>query len=255
MSVYGKIHAVMNEVASVDKDGKLDAGRQSYNYRSAEALFGVIRAAMKKHALILLPQCDTVDTVREDGVGWYVCHYTMTFVDAEDDSSVSLPWKSSVIYERPGYEGKVTLDDKAMNKAHTYAMKYFLSETFLITSNEDDPDSEPAPVVQRQQQRPQRSAPANGKPKSNAQPFSGLPSAAPVVDEVVFPATPDGNVNKAEPAVAKKWLSEWQQLGIAYADVVRLLGCKKAVSEYAGTFAEAQSELIAEWQQRLPMDV
>src|SRR5690606_19764338 len=61
------------------------------------------------------------------------------FIDAETGETLSQKWSSAAPHTLITRDGKEYGDDKALGKAHTYAEKYFLLRTFMITSK-DDPD-------------------------------------------------------------------------------------------------------------------
>lgn len=127
--VYGKIAKTMLEMGAVGKDAK---HFQGYQYQSAEAVVTALRGVMANIGLVMLSECiQSTDTGSE-----WLCEYRFTFVDIEDGSSHSLLWQQSTPYMM-----KDKLDDKAMGKNHTYAQKYFLLRTFLISSK-DDPDAD-----------------------------------------------------------------------------------------------------------------
>lgn len=121
--VYKKIAQVMGEVGAVSKDAKHGQG---FQYQSIEAVVSALRGHMAQAGLIMLSEC----IASEDTGSQWVCDYRFTFVDVEDGSSHTLAWQQAT----PHKNGS---DDKAMGKNHTYAQKYFLLRTFMITSKDD----------------------------------------------------------------------------------------------------------------------
>lgn len=142
MSVYKKLLEVTNAITPLAKDAKMTSG-PAYKYRSIEAVTDLIRPILRDVGLLFFMQVDDVRIEREGDLAWYVCKYTMRFVDPEDETQIELPWAASMYYESPNSKGGITPDDKALGKAHTYALKYFFIDTFLIAGSEDDPDSIP----------------------------------------------------------------------------------------------------------------
>lgn len=125
--VYKKIAQVMGLVGTVDKDAHHGQG---FQYQSAEAVTSALRGHMATVGLIMLSECVGSD---DTGSQW-ICDYRFTFVDTDDGSHHTLSWQQAT----PHKGGK---DDKAMGKNHTYAQKYFLLRTFMISSK-DDPDAD-----------------------------------------------------------------------------------------------------------------
>lgn len=121
--VYQKIAEVMKRVGSVGKDAKHGQG---FRYQSAEQVSSSLRGHMADVGLILLSECVASD---DTGSQW-ICDYRFTFIDVEDGSNHSLAWQQAT----PHKDGK---DDKAMGKNHTYAQKYFLLRTFMVSSKDD----------------------------------------------------------------------------------------------------------------------
>lgn len=121
--VYKKMAQVMKQVGAVDKDARHGQG---FQYQSMDAVTSALRGIMANVGIIMLSECLKSD---DTGSQW-VCEYRFTFVDVEDGSNHSLLWQQAI----PHKDGK---DDKAMGKNHTYAQKYFLLRTFLISSKDD----------------------------------------------------------------------------------------------------------------------
>lgn len=126
MNLYEKINAIMGEVKSLKKDGKIKFGNTNYNYLSEAKTTEVFREQLVKHKLVLLP-------IRaEETKEGQITHgmYTYRLVNAENpEEQIEL---------MAGGQGHDTAD-KGSGKASSYAYKYLLWRTFAVPSN-DDPD-------------------------------------------------------------------------------------------------------------------
>jgi hypothetical protein len=121
MNLWQKMAYVSKNVGAVKKDGYNKHNK--YNYQSIEAITSALRVLMADTGLTMFSEC--VAAVLDNG-NWH-CEYLFTFVDTENGDSKECKWRASVPAK----------NDKAMGAAHSYAQKYFLMRTFMISSNED----------------------------------------------------------------------------------------------------------------------
>jgi hypothetical protein len=126
MNIYEKINAIMGEVKSLQKDGRIAFGNTKYNYLSEAKTTETFRDPFVKYKLVLLP----INAVEfKDG---QITHgtYTYRLINAENPEE----WVDLMSCG----QGHDTAD-KGSGKASSYAYKYLLWRTFAVPSN-DDPD-------------------------------------------------------------------------------------------------------------------
>lgn len=141
MSVYKKIHAVMNDVNYLQKDDKVSFGSTSYKAISEEKVTMAIRGALVKHGLVIVPV--EQEHSKEGNLSTVNVKYQITDVDTGE-----------FIVAVSSGTGADT-QDKGVGKAMTYAYKYLLLRTFAIPTGED-PDkvsSEELDFKAKQQQK------------------------------------------------------------------------------------------------------
>lgn len=134
----------MDEVKGVEKTMNVGTGGSSYKGVSDKVVKEVIRPAMIKHGLTILPTGVEAKTATER---WDATDYkgnptvkqsTLT----EVTTKYLLVHSSGESIELAGYGHGVDSQDKGAGKATTYALKYALLYTFLIpTGKIDDADS------------------------------------------------------------------------------------------------------------------
>jgi hypothetical protein len=125
MSIYKKIHAVMNDVNYLQKDDKVSFGNTSYKAISEEKVTGTIRAALVKHGLVIVPT--EQEHSKEGNLSTVNVKYQITDIDTGE----------FIVAVSSGTG--VDTQDKGVGKAMTYAYKYLLLRTFAIPTG-DDPD-------------------------------------------------------------------------------------------------------------------
>lgn len=140
-----KLVAVMSEVYGVAKAGRNTQGA-GYDYQKAADIFPKVQKALTTHKIAFMAH----EVGREfppphesrSGGAVFVSVVTMrySFHDAESDEVLS------------GEGSGLAFDssDKALNKAKTAALKYFLKQTLLLAEADDDPDAETIEVKHKQ---------------------------------------------------------------------------------------------------------
>ena len=126
MNLYEKINAIMGEVKSLKKDGKIAFGTTKYNYLSEAKTTEIFREKFIQYKIVLLPISveDKKDGQTTQG------HYVYRLINAEKPEEF-------IDLETTG-QGHDSAD-KGSGKASSYAYKYLLWRSFAIPSN-DDPD-------------------------------------------------------------------------------------------------------------------
>ena len=127
MNIYEKINAIMENVESLQKDGKVAFGTTKYNFLSEAKTTAEMRKQLVKYKLVILPI--GVEEKKEGSITQG--KYTYKVVNAENPEEF-------IILESGG-QGHDSAD-KGSGKASSYAYKYLMWRTFAIPSN-DDPDT------------------------------------------------------------------------------------------------------------------
>lgn len=168
-NIISAIAKIIGEVGSVEKRGKNDFHR--YMYATAADLFHALQPLLAKHGVVIFQ----TEVGRE-----FIANESAIAVDYD----FTIAHSSGEVWPHPIRQTGVAatkntkggFDDKALNKAHTAARKYFLLALFQVpTGDYDDADADddkPAAngrkdAQQRQQQpqdRQQNTAPRDPSP-------------------------------------------------------------------------------------------
>ena len=126
MNLYEKINAIMENVESLQKDGRVAFGTTKYNYLSEAKTTAEMRKQLVKYKLVALP------IHAEESKEGSVTHglYTYRLLNAENPEEYI-----DLMVGGQGHDSA----DKGSGKASSYAYKYLMWRTFAIPSN-DDPD-------------------------------------------------------------------------------------------------------------------
>lgn len=136
--IYTKLALINKEVSAVGKNGKNTF--QKYNFRAIDDVMQELHGLFAKHGVIILQNFKEVinNEMNINGskvVTLFKGVYNFTFV-AEDGSSVTTSYVG---------EGHDT-SDKACNKAISAALKYCLTQMFLIPTEEKKDSEHDAPI-------------------------------------------------------------------------------------------------------------
>ena len=133
-ALLGAIAAVMGEVGAVEKRGKNDFHR--YQYATASDVFFELQPLLAKNGLIVF-QDETAREIISNGSALTV---TYEFTIAHSSGEV---WPVKLRYTgvAAALTTKGSFDDKAVNKCHTAARKYFMLALFQIPTG-DYPDAD-----------------------------------------------------------------------------------------------------------------
>lgn len=128
------ISAVMSEIGVVTKDGQNKF--QNYKYAKMEDILQQLTPLIGKNGLAIIQT--ELDRSMFDNDSVIAVRYAFTIMHKSGDVWPERPIQTGVSRCR---DSKGGFDDKALNKAHTAARKYFLLALFQIpTGDEDDAD-------------------------------------------------------------------------------------------------------------------
>ena len=130
-----KMSLIMGEVPTMIKDGQNVP--QKYGYTTAEAVKAALRPLFRKHnvgffAAITDVKRETSINRNSTTVVSVLAKMKFTLTDADTGESMECEW----------YGEANDYADKSVNKAATAATKYFLTNTFLLSTTEPEADEE-----------------------------------------------------------------------------------------------------------------
>ncbi len=148
MSIYKKLHAVMCETKSLERDKEVGYGRNAYKAISEATVLNEIKPLFKKHGLIIFP----IEVQANDRVD--------NFLTKDGEASrlmtqVLPKWKIVDIdtgeFEIIASIGNgVDTQDKGSGKAMTYSLKVALQKTFMMFSGEDTDNEHSDSITEKQ---------------------------------------------------------------------------------------------------------
>ena len=159
----------MADIGRVAKGGHNE--KQNYDYTKADDIISEVRAALVKHAIVFLSSEESQERLpdRESRNGGailgVVVKMKFTLLDTTSDE------KMEAFHSGEGMDS----GDKAVNKAKTAALKYFLQQTFLIPTG-DDPEKDDHDIKTTRKPDNAGVRPPNGKPN----PYMGGGDGEPV---------------------------------------------------------------------------
>jgi hypothetical protein len=133
------IAAVMSEVGSVKKEGTNEFHR--YKYATAADVLHKLQPLMAKHGLTIIQHQRSLDFI-QDGAAMAIA-YEFHVMHSSGDALELHAVHTGVAAAKTS---KGTPDDKAANKCHTAARKYFLLSLFQIPTGDYDEDESDAPT-------------------------------------------------------------------------------------------------------------
>ncbi len=130
-SLFTKLATISGEIGAIAKDAK---HQQGYSFQSADSVMAHLNPLLAQHNIVIIPMAtQTRLETPNDGITRYVIDYEFVICDGDTGATFTAAWQG----EAPtGYAGGKA-DDKAMGKAHTYALKYWLLKLFKVTSKDD----------------------------------------------------------------------------------------------------------------------
>ncbi len=141
-TLYAKLAAVLGEIQRVPKSGKNK--HFNYEYATNEDVLDFIRPLLAAHGIAFwasMVECAQAAEQTDSGKTTTRTHIVLEFAFADVDSGevITSRWHGEALDSQ----------DKGITKAATLAKKYFLLNTFLISTGDlrEDPDAD-APVEQ-----------------------------------------------------------------------------------------------------------
>ena len=145
MNIYQKINEVRKEIGYVQKDKEVGFGKSSYRAVTHDAVTGMVRNALIKHGVVIVPSvlsatfhpAELVTTVGDDCVSktahakqrLYEATYQVEFVNIEEPADRIVTQQNAHALDN---------GDKAPGKAMSYATKYAILKLFNIETGEDE---------------------------------------------------------------------------------------------------------------------
>jgi len=160
--VIEAVQAIMSEVGSVEKRG--NNSFHNYSYATAADVLHKLQPLMAKAGLVVFQHQKTL-TMLGDGSAMAI-EYEFTLAHSSGDIWEEKPVHTGVATAKNSKGG---FDDKAANKCHTAARKYFLLALFQIPTGDyadADADSD-APQTKPEAPKQQAPKPQPAKPVAN----------------------------------------------------------------------------------------
>lgn len=131
MPIYQKIIKVMAALHGVAKDGKHHKG---YQYAGYDAVNEALRPLFVVHGIVRVARA-TKAVVNEQGT--IVVDCLISYVDAEDGSSVDVP----MVAVQPSQTTSKTVEAQQVGQAMSYACRNVELKLFALTGNPDSDDA------------------------------------------------------------------------------------------------------------------
>ena len=131
-TVFQKIHAIQNKLPKLKKEGTNSFHK--YNYVTEAQFVDAILPLLDQHGLVVIPELAAPPSMQELEGGKILTTIMMKFklVNKDDDKDYV-----QAIIPAQGIDN----GDKGVYKAITGAKKYFLANTFMISTG-DDPEKD-----------------------------------------------------------------------------------------------------------------
>lgn len=134
MNVFEAITAVAKEVGAVGKDSVNQA--QKFRFRGIDAVVNAVSPAMRRHGLVIFPVVDSV----KRGTAATARGGTMNTVEVIAGYVFTGPDGSTFTAKVPGEA--FDSGDKATSKAMSVAFRTALLQTFVLPTDDTDPDAD-----------------------------------------------------------------------------------------------------------------
>lgn len=124
-NIYVKIANVMKSIRTVKKNGRNEFNK--YDYATEKDLLDEVKPLLLKNGLIIVPS--VVDQKRTGDIATVKVEFTLVDIDSGEELKTTF------------YGEGQDKGDKAVYKAYTGAVKYYLMKTFMIPTG-DDPEAD-----------------------------------------------------------------------------------------------------------------
>lgn len=148
MKVHEAVTAVMKDVGAVRKDGKNT--QQNFNFRGVDAVVNAVSPAMRAHGLICRPSKVEHRPSSKQLSGGKVATSIDVVVDYTFTGPEGDEFTAQVVAEA------FDLGDKATAKAMSVALRTCLLQTFMLPTDDTDPDTE---TYEREARQPVQQGP------------------------------------------------------------------------------------------------
>lgn len=131
-NIYQRINEVRKMIGYVQKDKAVSTGGGSYKAVTHDAVTGMIRDALIKHGVVIVPSvtsCVFHPKEPEAKQRLYEAMYDIEFVNIDDPTDRIISKQSAHALDN---------GDKAPGKAQSYATKYAILKLFNIETGEDE---------------------------------------------------------------------------------------------------------------------
>lgn len=138
--VHEAIIAVLKDVKAIEKKQKNPA--QHYNFRGIDDFYDEFHGLFAKHGLFVLPQIVSIQREERQNKSGGVLIWTVTETRYRFTASDGSSEEATVVGEA------MDSGDKGCNKAMSAALKYLLTQTFLVpTEDLEDADKDTPPPL------------------------------------------------------------------------------------------------------------
>lgn len=207
-NIAAAVSAVMSEIGSVAKRGKNSF--HNYEYARMQDVLEALTPLIAKNGLMIV-QTESGRSMFDDGRAISV-EYKFTIAHKSGEVWPEQPIQTGLSMCRTS---KGTFDDKALNKCHTAARKYFLMALFQIpTEDQDDADRGDNEGPQRRtipSPASQASEGAQAAPKPTPQ-VSGPYMIDPRAEALNFETWTDRYIGFIQKAASIEELGQWDKL-------------------------------------------
>lgn len=169
-NVYQRIHAVMNDLKTITKNGRNDFHK--YDYATEADFVHAMRPLLEKHGLVVVPTLAYPPQVLDGGITNLAIKFTIVNIDKPEEKV------EAVIPAQGADKG-----DKGVYKALTGAKKYFLAMTFMAATG-DDPEADGKAVVTKDAGATATTAAATNGRKPSFRKNVTTPTAAITEDDI-----------------------------------------------------------------------
>lgn len=237
-AVYAAVMSVMNAVTGVPKRGEGPANQGRYAYRKLDDAVDVLGAAFREQALMVQSKVLKTDYSEYQSEGrngivtWNRCTLTIQY------RFTSLADGSFLEFEAIG-QG-LDNSDKSSNKAMSGALKYALSQAFMLATGDADPDADSPQVTGHTVPRPTGETEAQRVLRERREQQGETAATAPDEPAVAQPA-PAATAPAESPAAPQEQVTQFErEATVALTEAAK----ESTAAETAGEPIKLQSRQI-----------